>query len=344
LRFLEAAASDWYSFTSPRENGRIADACLAYLSSYSKSPRRAGSEKDLDVFPFLRYASQNWYLHSHRREGNGDVSSELSFLTNPRELRDWLWVHDPAEPSRKAFETARKAEPDSGFIYACLCGLTEVARVLLESGVDVNEQNDHLGSAIRAASYQGHIGTIKLLLAHGADVNMRAGRHPLPIVGAPLEATKLLLEYGANVDAGGKAGGEAYDSAIFSACTLGEIDVVRLLLEHGANIHVVDDDYGSLIQAASSHGHVEVVKLLLSYGADVNADKGMSRTPFELAVDRSDRQLAELLVQAGADADVESLAQLKLNVSGRPTAKVEKFVSGQAQSSSGEPPVIDDMD
>jgi hypothetical protein len=342
LRFLQSASTKWYHFDAPREHGRIADSCLAYLDRYSRSPKKDGNEKDLDTFRFVKYASENWYLHSRQRGENANVSPELSFLTSSSALRSWLWVHDPAEPSRRPFQAARKANPDTGFIYACLCGLAEVARGLLEKGIDVNEKGNYLGSAIQAASAKGHIEVVKLLVAYGADVNLRAGRNSSPIVGAPLEVTRLLLDHGANVN----AGGEPHDSAIYTACVSGEVEVAKLLLKRGVNINVVDDESGSLIQTASAHGHVEVVKLLLAYGADVDVHEGHSRTPSEIAVDKRDRRLTELPVRVGAVTSREDLAQLALSTANGKSNKVERLMNRQTPTTprSMEDPVIEDMD
>jgi ankyrin repeat protein len=48
----------------------------------------------------------------------------------------------------------------------------------------------------------------------------------------------------------------------------GHVEVVKLLLEQGANVHA-EDDYA--LHLASHNGHVEVVKLLLEQGANVHA-------------------------------------------------------------------------
>ena len=45
-------------------------------------------------------------------------------------------------------------------------------------------------------------------------------------------------------------------------------EIVKLLLEHGANVHTLD--YWAL-RIAAYNGHTEIVKLLLEHGADIHA-------------------------------------------------------------------------
>jgi ankyrin repeat protein len=49
----------------------------------------------------------------------------------------------------------------------------------------------------------------------------------------------------------------------------GHVEVLKLLLDHGANVHAISD---WTLRWASQNGHVDVVKLLLDHGADVHAD------------------------------------------------------------------------
>ncbi|OCK88748.1 ankyrin, partial [Cenococcum geophilum 1.58] len=48
------------------------------------------------------------------------------------------------------------------------------------------------------------------------------------------------------------------------------LEVVKLLLENGADVAVASNDGWTPLNSASSSGHLEVVKLLLKNGADVN--------------------------------------------------------------------------
>ena len=52
-------------------------------------------------------------------------------------------------------------------------------------------------------------------------------------------------------------------------CAGGHTEVVKVLLEAGADVHACDDN---ALQWANRHGHTETVKVLLEAGADVHAD------------------------------------------------------------------------
>jgi ankyrin repeat protein len=67
-------------------------------------------------------------------------------------------------------------------------------------------------------------------------------------------------------------------SPLIAAAREGLTDVVRLLLERGADVErVVPGDENPLIQA-SGNGRIEVARLLVSRGANVNARVWVDRT------------------------------------------------------------------
>ena len=54
----------------------------------------------------------------------------------------------------------------------------------------------------------------------------------------------------------------------------GDEDIVRLLLNTGAEVNLQGGEYGSALQAVSSHGDENIIGLLLDNGADVNMEGG----------------------------------------------------------------------
>lgn len=77
-------------------------------------------------------------------------------------------------------------------------------------------------------------------------------------------AVKAFLDAGVDVNAKTRYGA----TALSYACDKGNIEVVRLLIERGADVNVKDTFYGEVpLGWALSHGHTQVVKLLLDKGA-----------------------------------------------------------------------------
>ena len=54
---------------------------------------------------------------------------------------------------------------------------------------------------------------------------------------------------------------------------LGNLPMVKALVENGADIHADDDD---ALQWSAYYGHLSVVKYLVENGADVNAGNGFA--------------------------------------------------------------------
>mmetsp|Transcript_4103 Transcript_4103/g.8379 ORF Transcript_4103/g.8379 Transcript_4103/m.8379 type:complete len:148 (+) Transcript_4103:3-446(+) len=120
------------------------------------------------------------------------------------------------------------------------------------------------------------------------------------------EIVELLLNYNAAIDA-------VDDLGLTPLCyaVRRNLEVVRLLLARGATIPSTGSDWPSpLNQAVESpvkRGKIEIVKLLLENGADVNLqtkwDRG--RTGLHVASQRGDKEMVKFLLQEGADPTLE---------------------------------------
>ena len=151
---------------------------------------------------------------------------------------------------------------------ASVCHNNATIQLLLEHGADVNAQGGEYGTALQAACTRDtDNATIQLLLEYGADVN--AQEYGTALQAASRRGNKaiiqLLLEHGADVNA---QGGE-YGTALQDACaswTNGK-DIVELLLEYGADVDTQGGKYGSALRAAEARDRMDVVELLLRHGA-----------------------------------------------------------------------------
>ncbi len=160
----------------------------------------------------------------------------------------------------------------------------EAVKKLLASGVDVNEKDEQYGSTpfIMACSYSGYTEMVKLLLSNGADPNIQ---------------DKI---YGT--------------TALIAAAGVSK-EVVEMLLENGADIHVKRFDDTSAFTACVNgilreRVNTELASLLLSKGANVNeaSTSGPAEgfTCLMMAARNNSPDLVKFLVTNGADVNIKA--------------------------------------
>lgn len=84
--------------------------------------------------------------------------------------------------------------------------------------------------------------------------------------GGFIDIVKLLLQHGANVNAQSSSG----NTALHFACCSGYDGVVQLLVQHNAELEHQNENGHTPLMEAASGGHVKVAKLLLDNGAGIN--------------------------------------------------------------------------
>ena len=121
--------------------------------------------------------------------------------------------------------------------------------------------------------------TTKILIECSNDnCNDNDGYRNTPLIYAAMygnvEVVRVLLEGGANVDRA-----DAYrDTALHWAAFYGHLDVCRLLLDWGAKVDRLNWWQNTALHWAAGWGHLSVVKLLVERGADVSVKGEGGRT------------------------------------------------------------------
>jgi ankyrin repeat protein len=114
---------------------------------------------------------------------------------------------------------------------------------------------------------------------------------------------KALLEGGANPNeprAEGR-GLRPLQEAIFALCDGGEVDMLQVLIEHGADVNAwdVERDQTPLLTAVCER-EVAALEVLVRAGADPNVRSGGGDTPLRICADSGYLAMAALLLYAGA--------------------------------------------
>jgi ankyrin repeat protein len=150
-----------------------------------------------------------------------------------------------------------------------------------------------------------HFQTADLLRHNGADLDVR-GRyevHPLHAAASSgnLEVVRILIEYDpAYINARDEDG---WTPLLWASGrhNFNDGSVLRLLLEHGADLNAQNRVGRTPLHRASFNGAVEVVRLLLEHGADVEAKNIVGGTALQEAADRGHGEVVELLREHGAE-------------------------------------------
>jgi len=99
------------------------------------------------------------------------------------------------------------------------------------------------------------------------------------------------------------------------AARKGHLEVLKLLLKNGADVHTISGDRShTALMDASTEGHVEMVQLLIEAGSDMNVKNTSNQTALILSAGQGKKDVAALLVRAGADTlqkDVLGMSAMK---------------------------------
>ncbi|MFG6495015.1 ankyrin repeat domain-containing protein [Fictibacillus sp. UD] len=94
-------------------------------------------------------------------------------------------------------------------------------------------------------------------------------------------------------------------SPLHLAAHFGHIDIVRLLLEQGADVHVKSGNNmaNTPLHAAAANmkNRQEMIGLLLSYGADINEQQSGGWTVLHQAAQHNDPEMISYFIEKGAD-------------------------------------------
>jgi uncharacterized protein len=229
-------------------------------------------------------------------------------------------------------------------------GSLEIMKMLLDGGADINQQSGNGSTALLVAVQNGDAAAAKLLLERGADVNIANGKGwtplylavkartrergtvPSPVIDpvAMMDVVKVIVDKGADVNARLKANTDTYGAttwleeaggtALLRASFCGDLEVMKLLMAHGADPLIATEDGTTTLMALAGVGYgdgfttdfgppeqsVEAMKLLLDAGVPINAMTKEKITALHGAAHKNFVAGIQFLVDHGADLTMRS--------------------------------------
>ena len=264
-------------------------------------------------YAFLHYAA--FYMPVHLLQAqpwSQPIVMLCNALLDPSESRwltfselDGAWSYGSFERYMKEFEDFYP----NPLYFASLLGLNETIKYLLSCGMDVNITGGPRGTPLQAAASSGHMDSVRLLLDHGADVDLMSltsafGNALQAAAGFGCEGVvNMLLDHGANADmSGGDMGNCIIAAASGLTVNVPEETVCRIverLISAGAGIECENVNGRIALHEAALANSAAIVETLLKNGADINAADKDGFTALHIATQYGCEKVVRLLLEHG---------------------------------------------
>ena len=197
-----------------------------------------------------------------------------------------------------------QTELDMDLITAAEAGDLSAVQRLLDQGASVDAANDRGVTALIAAAYRNHLEVARALIEAGADVNRqdetRQSAYLISTSEGYLALLQLTLANGADVRSLDSFNG----TGLIRAADRGHVEIVAELLKTDIDVnHINRLNWTALLEAVilgdGGERHTEVVRLLVDAGADVALADGDGVTPLEHARRRGFTEMVEIMETAG---------------------------------------------
>ena len=182
---------------------------------------------------------------------------------------------------------------------------TEIVKLLLDNGADLNIKGNYGYTALMIAVREGNTEIVKLLLDNGADLNIKGNYGYTALMIAVREGNteivKLLLDNKADIS--GEINyqnnvmypADYDDNELMYAAEKGYKEIVKLLIDNGADLNITNYNGDTALMYAAGRGYKEIVKLLIDNKADLNIKNNIGNTALGIAEENRLQEIIDIL-------------------------------------------------
>ncbi|XP_074650025.1 protein fem-1 homolog B-like [Tubulanus polymorphus] len=253
----------------------------------------------------------------------------------PRQQASVKSSSDSYALTRKVFKAARDGMAIS--LYALLCSKTpdEIHEALTYQ----SEEDGQKTTPLIISARNGHARVVRLLLKNFEVDIEQTGTVKFDgfvIEGATslwcaagagcFEVVRILVEFGADVNHATLSN----STPLRAACFDGRLEIVKFLLCHDAKLTIANKYENTCLMISSYKGHHDVVSALLEAGADTDARAHCGATALHFAAECGHLNIVKTLIQHGASfiKNTNNMDPLMVAAENCQTEVVEYFISG----------------
>src|SRR5260221_498877 len=213
----------------------IAQACLGVLLHIDENV----TKDDLQKFPLARYAAEHLGGHARFEGVSAKIQDGMKRLFDPsnHHFSVWVWIYHPERgtPDESERPSQSLATP---LHFAAFYGLHNIVKFLIvERSQNVNARGfDGDETPLSVACRRGYPEVARVLLEHGVDTETRDKSNYSPLdwssVHEHVEVVRVLLENHVDVNFSDDWNNE---TALHLASSVGHVEVARVLLGNGAD-------------------------------------------------------------------------------------------------------------
>ena len=196
---------------------------------------------------------------------------------------------------------------------SCSAGMLEAVRVMVDQGMDVNEDDGDDAPLLHVAASHLKLDIVQFLIGRGANVMLRSTKYGGPLIAALEGLLAPLLRCSQHEPCAALAEqlplpnphfctfpaprGVGYKE--FSQCE----QIVRTLLNAGAEVEMTIRKFGNALHLASYIGGEVIVRLLMESMEDINILGGYFESPLIAGMEGDHPIIVSLLLDGGIDVN-----------------------------------------
>lgn len=229
---------------------------------------------------------------------DGNSPLHMAVLKQMSEVVDYLLNEEKADPN------TRNDNGDTPLHFAAEGDNETITKMLLDKGANPEKLNRDGNTPLHRAALSGKDKQVRKLLDGGAEVNARNNQLATPLLLATQKKQGKCMDELIKSNADVNMSNKDAEYPLHVAAFQGSVPFVDKLWNSGhLNLNPRNQDNATPLQVAAEHKHTDVVKRLLELGADWKTQRNDGWSPLYTAAYFGDHETLLALLLKGADVN-----------------------------------------